>query len=78
MRSTPHRRDLNSWSPALARTDRLILRMGLAEMLHLEDVPTRVAIDEAVDLARAFSTDKSYAFVNGILDAVAKRRALSV
>ena len=58
--------------------DRLILRMGLAEMLHLEDVPARVAIDEAVDLARAFSTDKSYAFVNGILDAVAKRRALSV
>jgi len=67
------------WSPErIARTDRLILRMGLAEMLHLEDVPTRVAIDEAVDLARAFSTDKSYAFVNGILDAVAKRRALSV
>ena len=57
---------------------RLDLRMGLAEMLHLEDVPARVAIDEAVDLARAFSTDKSYAFVNGILDAVAKRRTLGV
>ena len=67
------------WSPErIARMDRLILRMGLAEMLHVEDVPARVAIDEAVDLARAFSTDKSYAFVNGILDAVAKRRALSV
>ena len=67
------------WSPErIARIDRLILRMGLAEILHLEDVPARVAIDEAVDLARAFSTDKSHAFVNGILDAVAKRRALSV
>ena len=67
------------WSPErIARIDRLILRMGLAEMLHLGDVPARVAIDEAVNLARAFSTDKSYAFVNGILDAVAKRRALSV
>lgn len=67
------------WSPErIARIDRLILRMGLAEMLHLEDVPARVAIDEAVDLARAFSTDKSYAFVNGILDAVAKRRTLGV
>lgn len=67
------------WSPErIARMDRLILRMGLAEMLHVGDVPARVAIDEAVDLARAFSTDKSYAFVNGILDAVAKRRALSV
>ena len=67
------------WSPErIARIDRLILCMGLAEMLHLEDVPARVAIDEAVDLARAFSTDKSYAFVNGILDAVAKRRTLGV
>jgi N utilization substance protein B len=65
------------WSPErIARVDRLILRLGLVEMLHIEDVPTRVAIDEAIDLARAFSTAKSYAFVNGILDAVAKRREL--
>jgi transcription termination factor NusB len=36
-----------------------------------------VAIHEAVNLARAFSTEKSYAFVNGILDAVAKRKGLA-
>ena len=67
------------WSPErIARVDRLILRLGLVEMLHVDDVPARVAIHEAVDLARAFSTAKSYAFVNGILDAVAKRQGLGV
>ena len=66
------------WSPErIARMDRLILRLALAEMLHIDDVPARVAIHEAVNLARAFSTEKSYAFVNGILDAVAKRKGLA-
>ncbi len=66
------------WSPErIARMDRLILRIGLAEMLHINDIPPRVAIHEAVNLARAFSTEKSYAFVNGILDAVAKRKGLA-
>ena len=66
------------WSPErIARIDRLILRLALAEMLHIDDVPARVAIHEAVNLARAFSTEKSYAFVNGILDAVAKRKGLA-
>jgi N utilization substance protein B len=66
------------WSPErIARMDRLILRLALTEMLHIDEVPTRVAIHEAVNLARAFSTEKSYAFVNGILDAVAKRKGLA-
>ena len=66
------------WSPErIARMDRLILRLALADMLHIDDVPARVAIHEAVNLARAFSTEKSYAFVNGILDAVAKRKGLA-
>ncbi len=66
------------WSPErIARVDRLILRLALAEMLHIDDVPPRVSISEAVDLAKAFSTEKSYAFVNGILDAIARNKGLT-
>jgi N utilization substance protein B len=62
------------WSPErIAHIDRIILRMGIAEILYLEDVPAPVAIDEAIELARTYSTAKSYAFVNGILDTIAKR-----
>lgn len=55
--------------PAL---DRAILRLGIFELTHRPDVPTAVAIDEAVELAKRFSTDDSGRFVNGILAAVAK------
>ena len=57
--------------PRMARMDVLILRLALAEILHVADVPTRVSIDEAVELAKVYSGESSYAFVNGILDAVA-------
>ncbi len=63
------------WSPErIARIDRIILRIGIAEILYSEDVPAPVAIDEAVELARTYSTAKSYRFVNGILDTIAKRK----
>lgn len=57
----------------MARLDVLILRLALAEILYIADVPVRVAIDEAVELARLYSTANSYAFVNGVLDAVARQ-----
>ncbi len=47
--------------------DRAILRLGTYELLWEPDVPDAVAVDEAVDLARALSTDDSPAFVNGLL-----------
>ncbi|MCC7508191.1 MAG: transcription antitermination factor NusB [Planctomycetes bacterium] len=50
--------------------DRAILRMGVFELLHMFDVPPRVTINEAVDLAKKYSTEKSGAFVNGVLDKV--------
>lgn len=56
--------------------DRNVLRLGLAEMLYVEQVPPKVAIDEAVELAKNLSTDSSPRFVNGILAAVARERAL--
>ena len=52
----------------IARIDRTILRMGLFELLHLADIiPAKVAINEAVELAKAFGSDNSSKFVNGVL-----------
>jgi transcription antitermination protein NusB len=52
----------------IARIDRTILRMGLYELLHLAKVvPPKVAINEAVELAKAFGSDNSSKFVNGVL-----------
>jgi N utilization substance protein B len=55
--------------PAL---DRAILRLAIFELRSRADVPTAVVIDEAVELAKRFSTDDSGRFVNGVLAAVAK------
>ena len=66
-----------SWE-RIARIDRLILRLALAEMLFFDEIPVRVSIDEAVELARSYSTDKSYAFVNGVLDGVVRQKGLAV
>ncbi len=56
------------WSvQRMAATDRNILRLGAYEMLYA-DTPGRVAIDEAVELAKRYGTTQSGAFVNGILD----------
>ncbi|MGH8907000.1 MAG: transcription antitermination factor NusB [Egibacteraceae bacterium] len=51
--------------------DRNLLRMGLHQILHRPDIPTAVAIDEAVELAKEFSTDDSARFVNGLLSRAA-------
>jgi len=48
--------------------DKLILRMSLAEMIYVNDVPPKVSIAEGVEIAKYFSTDESGSFVNGILD----------
>ena len=60
----------------LARVDRTVLRMALAEMLCFEDVPIKVSIDEAIELGRRFGGEESPGFINGILDAIVKRRGL--
>lgn len=59
----------------LAVLDRLILRMASWELQHLPDTPPAVVIDQAIELAKAFGTDESPRFVNGVLDAI--RRTLS-
>ncbi len=52
----------------MAVVDRNILRLAIYEMLHREDIPPVVSINEAVDVAKKFSTQDSGKFVNGILD----------
>jgi transcription antitermination protein NusB len=54
----------------IAAVDRNILRLAIYEMLHREDIPPVVSINEAVDIAKKFSTNDSGKFVNGILDKV--------
>jgi N utilization substance protein B len=54
----------------IAVLDRIILRMGICELLYFPDIPPKVTINEAVELAKKYSTEKSGIFVNGILDAV--------
>lgn len=55
--------------------DRNILRLAVFELLHEEDIPKLVVVDEAIELAKKFSTDQSSRFVNGLLDGLLKRRA---
>lgn len=51
----------------IARIDRAVLRLGLYELLYSDDVPPKVVINEAVELAKAFGSDNSGKFVNGVL-----------
>ena len=56
----------------MAYVDRNILRLSTYELLHLEEIPVKVAINEAVELAKRYGEDDSSKFVNGILDRIAK------
>ncbi|MGH9359080.1 MAG: transcription antitermination factor NusB [Terriglobia bacterium] len=59
----------------MAAVDRNILRLGLYELLHSPEIPHPVVLDEALELARRFSTMDSVSFINGILDGILKSRA---
>ena len=54
----------------MATVDRNIMRLAAYEMLHRDDIPPVVSINEAVDIAKKFSTEDSGRFVNGILDKI--------
>jgi N utilization substance protein B len=57
----------------LAIVDKSILRLSVYQLKFCPDIPHRVVINEAIELAKKFGTDKSPAFVNGVLDAVLKK-----
>lgn len=63
-------RHIKNWEiDRLAMIDRMVLQMALCEFMYFEDIPTKVSINEAIELVKKFSTAKSGRFVNGILDA---------
>ncbi|MEO0122681.1 MAG: transcription antitermination factor NusB [candidate division WOR-3 bacterium] len=65
---------LQNWEfERIGTIDKLILRMGICEFLFFDDIPFEVSINEAIELAKKFGTDESNKFVNGILDAIAKK-----
>ncbi|MGH3436709.1 MAG: transcription antitermination factor NusB [Sciscionella sp.] len=60
------------WTPQrMPAVDRAVLRLGIYELLWAADVPDPVAIDEAIELAKALSTDDSPRFINGVLGKIA-------
>jgi len=68
-------RQADNWRlERMPAVDRNILRLAVFELLHEEDIPKLVVVDEAIELAKRFSTDQSSRFVNGLLDGLLKRR----
>ncbi len=54
----------------IALIDRILLRMGIAEILYFPDIPPKVSINEMIEISKEFSTSKSGKFINGILDSI--------
>lgn len=66
--------NLTHWDiDRLARVDLAILRQGIYSLIFQPDIDSHITIDEGIELAHEFSTDEGYRFINGVLDAVAKR-----
>ncbi|MCY3999361.1 MAG: transcription antitermination factor NusB [Bacteroidetes bacterium] len=55
----------------ILRIDLIILRMAVCEFLHFDQIPPKVTMNEAIDLAKVFSTEESKDFINGVLDSIA-------
>lgn len=74
-----HRSDLdekisdkvNNWEmDRIALIDRILLRIGIAEIFYFPDIPPKVSINEVIEIAKDYSTSNSGKFINGILDAI--------
>lgn len=62
---------VNNWEMnRIALIDKILLRMGICEILHFPDIPPKVSINESIEIAKDYSTAGSAKFINGILDAV--------
>ena len=59
--------------PRLNQVDRSILRLGAYQLKYCPDIPAKVAINEAIELAKKYSAESSPAFVNGVMDAIYKK-----
>jgi N utilization substance protein B len=58
----------------IARMDRLVLRIGAYELVHGKDIPPKVVINEAVELAKGFGGENSSKFINGVLGTLLRQR----
>jgi len=56
--------------PRITAIDRGLLRMATTELMEFEEIPPKVSIDEAIEIAKTYSTPKSDTFINGVLDAI--------
>jgi N utilization substance protein B len=65
----------DNWSvERMAIVDRNVLRLGIYELYHGPDVPFKVVLDEAIELAKRYGSEESPGFVNGILDKIANEK----
>jgi transcription antitermination protein NusB len=65
------RKRVTNWEmDRIALIDKLLLRMGIAELLYFPDIPPKVTINEVIEIAKDYSTSNSGKFINGILDAL--------
>jgi transcription antitermination factor NusB len=62
----------------MAVVDRNVLRLATYELVHCDDIPPKVAINEAIELGKRYSTQNSGAFINGILDKIMNRKPAAV
>ena len=68
-------RHLDNWEiNRIALLDKLILQMAISELYFIDDIPPKVTLSEAIEIAKRYSTEEISSFVNGILDAVYKER----
>ena len=56
----------------ISPVSRAVIRLAVYEMMFMEDIPSRVSINEAIELAKKYDDEKSYSFVNGVLNGVSK------
>ncbi|BDQ02212.1 MAG: N utilization substance protein B [Ignavibacterium sp.] len=54
----------------IALIDKILIRMGICELLYFEDIPPKVSINEVIEISKKFSTAGSAKFINGVLDAI--------
>jgi N utilization substance protein B len=73
------RNQLENWDfSRIGRVDLAILRVSTYCLLHQPDIPPKVTIDEAIDIAKDYGSDDSYRFVNGVLDGLRKRAEITI
>lgn len=66
--------NMQNWKvDRISKVNLTILRMGAYEMKFVEEVPARVALNEAIELAKVYSDEKSVSFINGVLDSILKK-----